>query len=63
MSYNQAEVRGMADYKEMYIRMFQAATQAIEILTKAQQDCEELYISASEPELTVFPGRPSETER
>ncbi|MBD5118679.1 MAG: hypothetical protein HDT37_06165 [Clostridiales bacterium] len=53
----------MADYKEMYIRMFQAATQAIEILQKAQQDCEELYISAPEPELTVFPGRPSETER
>lgn len=63
MSYNQAEVIGMADYKEMYIRMFQAATQAIEILQKAQQDCEELYISAPEPELTVFPGRPSETER
>ncbi|MBD5085084.1 MAG: hypothetical protein HDT33_08565 [Clostridiales bacterium] len=53
----------MADYQEMYIRMFQAATQAIEILQKAQQDCEELYISAPEPELTVFQGRPSETER
>lgn len=53
----------MADYKEMYIRMFRAATQAIEILEKAQQDCEELYISASEPELTVFPGKQSEAEQ
>lgn len=53
----------MADYKEMYIRMFRAATQVIEILAKAQQDCEELYISASEPELTVFPGKQSEAEQ
>lgn len=46
----------MADYKKMYVRLFRAVTQSIELLQEAQQDCEELYLSASEPELSVFPG-------
>ena len=46
----------MADYKKMYIRLFRAVTQSIELLQEAQQDCEELYLSASEPELSVLPG-------
>lgn len=45
----------MADYKKMYMRLFHAVTDSIEILTKAQQDCEELYISEEEPKLIVLP--------
>ena len=41
----------MPDYKEMYLKMVRASEQAIRILVKAQQECEELYISAPEPEL------------
>ena len=47
----------MPDYKEMYIRMMRASEQAIRILIKAQQECEELYVSEPEAELTVFLGK------
>lgn len=50
----------MADYKEMYLRMFRAAAKSIELLQQAQRDCEELYLSAAGPELTVLPGRAPE---
>ena len=43
----------MPDYKEMYLIMVRAAEQAIRILVKAQQECEELYILAPEPELKI----------
>ena len=45
----------MPDYKEMYLKMVRASEQAINILIKAQQECEEMYIS--EPELVVFPEK------
>ena len=35
----------MADYQKMYTEMFNATTDAIEILQKAQQTTEEIYIS------------------
>ena len=35
----------MADYKQMYITMFQSVTKAIELLQKAQADAEDLYLS------------------
>ncbi len=45
----------MADYKKMYLTMFNAAEDAInalenvrQALINAQRDCEELYISAPE---------------
>lgn len=41
----------MADYREMYRKLFQATTKAIDILQKAQQETEELYISSDQPEL------------
>ena len=44
----------MPDYKEMYLKMARASEQAIRILVKAQQECEELYISAPEPELKIL---------
>jgi len=50
----------MADYKEMYKRLFQSQTKAIDILIKAQQDTEEMYISAPETNVKVL--RPEEDE-
>ena len=41
----------MADYKAMYLKMMNAAEEAIEMLIKAQRECEELYMSADEPAL------------
>lgn len=43
----------MADYQKLYYVLFHAMTDAIAILQKAQQDAEELYISAEEPEFRV----------
>lgn len=48
----------MPDYKEMYLKMFQASEDAINILIAAQRACEELYISQREPELKVVPLPP-----
>lgn len=39
----------------MYMKLFQAAEQAINMLIEAQRECEELYISSLQPELTVIP--------
>lgn len=35
-------------FKEMYLRLFNRVTDALEALTAAQQECEELYIEGSE---------------
>ena len=42
------------DYKEMYLKMMRASEAAIKILVKAQQECEEMYISQPEPKLIVL---------
>ena len=39
----------MADYKKMYVTMVDAAEKAMELLIKAQRQCEELYIETEEP--------------
>lgn len=44
----------MPDYKEMYLKLFRASEKAANILIEAQQECEELYLSAGEPELVVL---------
>ncbi|MFT8889981.1 MAG: hypothetical protein ABF449_13235 [Ethanoligenens sp.] len=41
----------MADYREMYRKLFQATTKAIDLLQRAQQETEELYISSDDTEL------------
>ena len=41
----------MADYKEIYLKLFRATEKAMRILEDAQLECEELYISAPEPEI------------
>ena len=49
----------MPDYKQMYLIMIQASEEAINLLITAQQECEELYLSAREPELTLLdPSQP-----
>lgn len=46
----------MPDYKEMYFTLFRATERAIQTLIAAQQQCEELYLSAPPEMLTVLPG-------
>lgn len=52
----------MPNYKEMYLKMFRAAEEAVNILITAQRECEEIYISSPEPEFQVIP-LPSENNR
>ena len=36
------------DYKEMYLKMVRESEKAINILVRAQQECEELYLAMEE---------------
>ncbi len=52
----------MPNYKEMYLKMMRASEKALRQmeaasseLIAAQRACEELYLSAPEPELKVLP--------
>ena len=45
----------MPDYKEMYLKMVRASEKAINILIEAQRECEEMYVSGTEP--AVFPNK------
>ena len=47
----------MPDYREMYCRLFRAAEQAIDVLLRAQRECEELYLNAPEPRLVELPRK------
>ena len=38
------------DYKEMYLKMVRATEKAMDILIRAQQECEEMYIDQAEEE-------------
>ena len=38
----------------MYLKLFRASNQAIEILISAQQECEELYCAAADSEIQVL---------
>ena len=42
------------DYKEMYLKMVRATEKAIDILIRAQQECEEMYIEQAEDEESTF---------
>ena len=42
------------DYKEMYLKMMRANEEAIRILVAAQRECEEMYLNAPEPEITIL---------
>ncbi len=45
----------MPDYKKMYLTLVKASEEAIELLIAAQRECEELYISGQEPNITILP--------
>ena len=49
----------MADHAKMYRHMFNATTDAISLLQKAQQEAEEMFVSAPPPDVRVL--RPGET--
>lgn len=40
----------MPDYKEMYLKLFRASEEAVNMLIAAQQECEELYLSEEDKE-------------
>ena len=44
----------MPDYQKMYLTMFQASEEAINLLIKAQRECEELYIASPESEVKLL---------
>ncbi len=44
----------MADYPKMYRRLFNAQTQAIELLQKAQQDTEKMFVEAPDPDIRLL---------
>ncbi|ADU26830.1 hypothetical protein [Ethanoligenens harbinense] len=44
----------MADYQQMYLKLFNKITDIIEELQQIQEEVEELYIKGSEPDLTVL---------
>ncbi len=50
----------MPDYQELYLTLFRASEEAINLLITAQRECEERYLRQSEEELKVvsFPPEP-----
>lgn len=44
----------MADYKTMYLQLFTAQTEAIEILQQAQQRTEEMYMCSPDPAVLML---------
>lgn len=47
----------MPDYKELYLKLFRASADAIDLLVAAQQACEELVIAAPEGKIVEMPDR------
>lgn len=45
----------MPDYKKMYLTLFKASEEAANLLIAAQRECEELYLSSPEPNITLLP--------
>ena len=41
----------MANYREMYYKLFRATEKAINTLISAQQECEEMYLSSTDGEI------------
>ena len=44
----------MADYKAMYLKLFNEVTDTIERLQKIQQQCEDIYIKSEEENFKNF---------
>ncbi len=41
----------MPDYKKMYLKMLSASEEALDIIIKAQRECEKLYIESCPEEI------------
>lgn len=62
----------MPDYKEMYLTMvretekavnlLEDAVKALNVLIEAQRECEEMYINAPEPAITLLPQDTGQSE-
>lgn len=50
----------MPDDKTMYFKMFHASEKALALILTVQQECEELFIADSSPELRVISFSPKE---
>ena len=44
----------MADYKKMYLTAMDAMEKAVELLTAAQQKCEDIYVETGGEESELF---------
>ena len=54
----------MPNYKEMYLKLFRAAEEAVNLLIDAQQACEELYITTTaELKVVAMPQQNGETKK
>ena len=51
----------MPDYKKMYLRLFQASEDAINLLVEAQRECEEMFLTDETQQPIVLP-KPDKTE-
>lgn len=45
----------MPDYQSLYLKLFRATEEAIQLLMTAQQECEELYMNQGETPVTLLP--------
>ena len=50
----------MPDYKEMYLDLFRASEEALDILIAAQRRCEEMYLAAGGEETAQAEERAGE---
>jgi len=46
----------MASFQEMYHRLFNAATDAINILQTAQKEAEEMFVEKEDAKITLLPS-------
>ena len=46
----------MPEYKEMYLKLFRASEEVVNLLIAAQRECEELYVNAPELKVLTIPG-------
>lgn len=44
----------MADYKSMYAKLFNSQTKAIQLLQQAQQETEDMFVNAEEPDIRLL---------
>lgn len=51
----------MPDYKKMYLRLFQASEDAINLLIEAQRECEEMFLADKVQQPIVLP-KPEEKD-